>query len=65
MYTDRPEVAWKVGYAADPSIETLLDKAVIAQITVRLLDVRIQELENLVDVAHLTRDALAEQYQIK
>jgi hypothetical protein len=66
MLREMPELLkWKVGYAADPAIDILLDKAKIAQIKVKELDARIHELETSLEVIRMTRDALVEQYKIK
>ena len=61
----REMVNWRVGYAADPAIEMLLDKNKIAQIKVKELDARIRELETGLEVARMTRDALRKQYKIR
>lgn len=56
---------WKLGYAADPAIEMLLDKAKIAEIKVKELDATIYELEKGLEIVKVTRAAIAEQYKIR
>lgn len=56
---------WKVGYAADPAIEMLLDKTKIAQIKIKELDATIHELEQNLEIVKTTRAAIAEQYKIR
>jgi len=64
--TDLSElVKWKIGWAADPAIDMLLDKGKIAQIKVKELDARIRDLEVNLEIIKLTRDAIKEQYKIK
>lgn len=54
---------WRLGHAADPSIEMLLDKGKLAQIKIRELEMRIHELETSLEVVKMTRDALKSQYK--
>ncbi len=56
---------WKIGYAADPAIDILLDKSKIAQIKVAQLDAVAHELETSLNIVKMTRAAIAEQYKIK
>lgn len=56
---------WKVGYAADPAIEMLLDKGKIAEIKVKELDGTIRELEHNLEIVKTTRAAIAEQFKIR
>lgn len=56
---------WKIGWAADPAIDILLDKSKIAQIKVAELDARVRDLEMNLDLIKMTRDAIKEQYKIK
>jgi len=66
MFAERPELLkWRLGYAADPAIEILFDKAKIAQIKIRELDAIIRDLEMNLEIAKTTRDAIKEQYKIK
>ncbi len=66
MFAEMPELLkWRIGYAADPAIDILLDKSKIAQIKVRELDAKIDHLERDLEIAKMTRDALKEQYKIK
>jgi hypothetical protein len=63
----QPQLArmWRVGYAADPAIDILLDKSRIAQIKVRQLEMVIQELQAQIDIAKLELNLLREEYKIK
>ena len=66
MFADIPEIVkWKIGYAADPALDMLLDKGKIAQIKVRELDARIHDLERNLEIVKMTRDALKEQYKVQ
>lgn len=56
---------WRLGYAADPAIDILLDKSKIAQIKVAQLDAAVNELETALHIVKMTRSAIAEQYKIK
>ena len=56
---------WKVGYAADPAIEMLLEKPVIADIKVKELDMVIRDLESNLEIVKMTRDAIKRQHNIK
>ena len=55
---------WKVGYAADPAIDMLLDKSRIAQIRVRQLDAVIRDLEAHLEIAQLERKMLVAEYKL-
>lgn len=54
----------RIGYAADPAIEMLLDKSKLAQIKIRELDMRIRSLEEGLEIAKMTRETLKAQYKI-
>ena len=56
---------WRVGYAADPAIDILLDKSRIAQIKVRQLEMAIREMEGQIELAKLELNLLKEEYKIK
>jgi hypothetical protein len=56
---------WRIGYAADPAIDILLDKSRIAQIKVRQLESVIQELQAQIDIAKLELNLLREEYKLK
>jgi|COG998Drversion2_1049125.scaffolds.fasta_scaffold646083_1 hypothetical protein len=56
---------WKIGYAADPGIDILLDKAKLAQIRIRKLDMLINELNQHIELLDMERDMLREEYKIK
>ena len=56
---------WRVGYAADPAIDVLLDKSKIAQIRVRQLDGVINELKSQLEIAELEKGMLVEEYKIR
>jgi hypothetical protein len=55
---------WRVGYAADPAIDLLLDKSRIAQIRIRQLDQIIVQLEQQVEIARMEMDLLKEEYKL-
>lgn len=57
-------LAAKLGYAADPAIEILLPKDMLAQIKIRKLDVAIQELQSAVEMLDMQRDMLRKQYKV-
>jgi len=59
------QLKWKLGYAADPAIDILLDKGKIAEIKVKELDLAINELQQTLEIAKFTRNAIAEQYKIR
>jgi len=52
----------KLGYAADPAIEILLPKELLAQIKVRKIDIAIRELESVIEVLNMQKDMLTKQY---
>ncbi len=54
----------KLGYVADPGIDMLLDKELIAKIRIREIEMQIKLLEMQLDTARLAADALREQYEI-
>lgn len=56
---------WRVGYAADPAIDVLLDKSKIAQIRVRQLDGIIYELKTQLEIAELEKGMLVEEYKVR
>jgi hypothetical protein len=56
---------WKVGFAADPAIDLLLDKSRLAQIRIRQLDQLIVQLEQQVEIARMEQDLLKEEYKVK
>jgi len=55
----------KLGTVADPGPELLLDKARLAKIKVRKLDMVIKGLEEQIDVLRLEQDMLKKEYKIK
>jgi hypothetical protein len=55
----------RIGYAADPAIDILLDKGKIAQIKVRQLDAVIRDLTAQLELAKLEQQMLKEEYKIK
>lgn len=55
----------RVGYAADPAIDTLLDKSRIAQIRVRQLEMAVKELESQIELANMQISLLKEEYKIR
>jgi len=66
MFERIPEaMKWKVGYAADPAIDILLDKAKLAQIRIRKLDMLINELNQQIELLDMERDMLRNEYKIK
>ena len=56
---------WKVGFAADPAIDVLLDKSKIAQLYIRQLDQIIGQLEQQIEFARMEQDLLKEEYKLK
>ena len=64
---DRPQLSrlLRVGYAADPAIDMLLDKARLAQIKIRQLELGVRELEAQIELAQVEITQLQEQYDIK
>ncbi len=52
----------KLGYAADPAIEILLPKEMLAQIKIRKIDMAIRELEANMEVLKMQKEMLAKQY---
>lgn len=66
MFAGIPEaIKWKVGYAADPAIDILLDKSKLAQIRIRKLDMLIQELNQQIELLDMERDMLRNEYKVK
>ena len=55
----------KLGTVADPGPELLLDKARLAKIKVRKLDMVIKGLEEQIDVLRLEQEMLKKEYKIK
>ena len=55
---------WKVGFAADPAIDILLDKSRLAQIRVRQLDQVIVQLEQQIELAKMEQSLLQEEYKL-
>ena len=51
----------KLGYAVDPAIFTLLDKAARIQLAVRQIDLQITELQGQIEHLKFTRDVLSKQ----
>ncbi len=62
-----PQLArfWRVGYAADPAIDILLDKARLAQIKVRQLELTVKDLQAQIDLTNMEISALKEEYKLK
>ena len=54
---------WRVGYAADPAIDVLLDKSKLAQIRIAQLDQVITQLQQQIDLAKMEQGLLKEQYK--
>ncbi len=52
------------GPVADPLIEMLLPRELLAQIKVRAIDMQIQQLEMQMDMLKLQKDLLAKEYKI-
>lgn len=55
----------KFGTVADPAAPELLDKAKLAQIKIRQIDMVIAELDKQADFLKLQRDLLKQEYKIK
>ncbi len=65
-YERFPEaIHWRIGYAADPAIDILLDKSLLAQLRVRKLDMAIGDLKSQMELLQLERGMLAKEYKIK
>lgn len=58
----RAAMQLKPGYVADPGIEILLDKELIAQIIIRQLELVIQDLEAQLELVVMQRDMLTKEY---
>lgn len=58
-------IRWKVGYAADPAIDILLDKALLAQLRIRKLDMVIADLKANIELLQVERGMLAKEYKVK
>jgi hypothetical protein len=56
---------WKVGYAADPAIDILLDKSRIAQIKIRQLELVMRDLEAQLELAKMEIKMLQEEYKLR
>jgi hypothetical protein len=56
---------WRVGYAADPAIDVLLDKDAIARIRIRQLEQVIIQMEQQIELAKLEVELLREEYKLK
>ena len=54
----------KLGYAADPAIEILLPKDMLAQIKIAKLDAAIRELQSTIEMLDMQRDMLRKQYKV-
>ena len=57
-------IAAKLGYAADPAIEILLPKDMLAKIKMAKLDAAIKELQTTIEMLDMQRDMLRQQYKI-
>jgi hypothetical protein len=55
----------KIGYAADPAIEILLDKGKLAQIKIRKIDMAIKELQGGIELLTMQRDMLRKEYKLR
>jgi len=55
----------RLGYAADPAIEILLPKEMLAQIKIRKIDMMIKELQATIEVLNMQKEMLAKQYHAK
>ena len=55
---------WRVGFAADPAIDVLLDKDAIARIRIRQLDQVITQLQQEIELAKMEQDLLREEYKL-
>ncbi len=67
MFDQMPQLSrlWRVGYAADPAIDILLDKSKIAQIKVSQLEKTIAELHAEIEIATLELNLLRQEYNLK
>lgn len=59
------QITARLGYAADPAIEILLPKEMLAQIKIRKIDMAIKELQSNMDVLTMQREMLAKEYKIR
>jgi hypothetical protein len=55
-------IAARLGYAADPAIELLLPKDMLARIKIQKIDMAINELQSEMDVLKVQREMLAKEY---
>ncbi len=53
-----------LGYAADPAIEILLPKEMLAQIKIRKIDSAIKEYQAAIELLNVQREMLAREYKI-
>lgn len=58
-------VAARLGYAADPAIEILLPKDMLARIKIRKIQMAINELKLNIETLEMQRDMLAKEYKIR
>jgi len=65
VHVDPEIIRARIGYAADPAIEMLLNKDLLARIKVSQLEGGIRLLEMQLETARMTLDALRKQYEIK
>jgi len=61
-FYSRAALQLKPGYSADPALEILFDKSLIAQIKIRQLELVINELEGQLDLARMQYDMLQKEY---
>lgn len=58
-------IAARLGYAADPAIEILLPKDMLAKIKIQKIDMAITQLESEMQLLKMQRDMLAKEYHQK
>lgn len=58
-------VAARLGYSADPGIELLLPKDMLAKIKMQRLEMQINELKLAMENLEMQRDMLAKEYKLK
>lgn len=55
-------IAARLGYAADPAIEILLPKDMLAQIKIRKLEMAIKQLEADIQLMEMQKEMLTKEY---
>lgn len=59
------QVLAQLGYAADPAIEMLLPKDLLAQIKIRKIDIAVRELQANIELLNFQKEALMKEYKAR